>query len=203
MKRNISSVLLVVALFAGLATPACATEGDYFNQPGPYVGLAAAGGLSEFQGRSHGFGNSAGFNLRGGYRFNDYLAAEGLYEYMDEFDGRSLLSGVPAKSDFLTHNFSLMGKVILPTLGITRLQPYLGAGVGFLNANGSTKFALLGRQGRGDASDTEFAGRVDGGVDYFLTPAISTFFDLGYVMPTSHLSEVTYLSLSLGAKYRF
>ena len=203
MKRNIASVLVVVALLAGLAAPTRATATDDFNQPGPYVGLAAAGGLSDFQGRLCGFGDSAGFNLRGGYRFNDYLAAEGLYEYMDEFGGNKLFNGAPAKSDFLTHNFSLMGKVILPTLGFTRLQPYLGAGVGFLNADGSTKFTLLGQQGRRGVSDTEFAGRVDGGVDYFLTPALSTFFDLGYVMPTGQLSEVTYLSLSLGAKYRF
>ena len=104
--------------------------------------------VAEFQGRLHGFGDSAGFTLRGGYRFNDYLAAEGLYEYMNEFgSGKQLLNGAYAKSAFLTNNFSLMGKVILPTLGMTKLQPYVSAGVGFLNVNGSARFTLLERQG--------------------------------------------------------
>ena len=149
-------------------------------------------------------GDSAGFNVRGGYRFNDYVAAECLYEYMDKFGGaHSLLTGSSTRTDFMTNNFSLMGKVILPTLGITRLQPYLGAGVGFLNADGSVKLKLPELRVRSDIADTEFAGRVDGGFDLFFTPTISTFFDMGYVMPTSHLSDVNYISLSLGAKYNF
>src|SRR5437899_1007884 len=132
MKRNTCAVIITSALIGVLV--GLARAGDEFNRPGPYVGLGAAGGLSQFGGTLQNFGDSAGFNARGGYRFNDYLAIEGLYEYMDEFgSSQKFSSGTKVTTHFQTNNFSLMSKVILPTLGITRLQLYVSGGIGFLN----------------------------------------------------------------------
>ena len=188
-----------------LASSAHAT--DDFNRPGPYVGIGPSGGLTNFSGGFRGFGDSSGFNFRGGYRFNDYLAIEGLYEYMDDF-GASRTSATQRRSasaSIQTNNFSLLGKVILPTLGIPQLQPFVMGGVGFVNANGSGKLRVgsVTVEDRVAPSTTQFAGRVDGGVDYFFTPEISTFFDVGYVIPTEQLSNMPYLSLSAGVKYNF
>ena len=204
MKRNVYSMIVATALIAVIAGTARAS--DEFNRRGPYIGLGAAGGLTNFGGAFSGFGNSYGFNARGGYRFNDYMAIEGLYEYMDDF-GNSATSRnqrIKASASIQTSNFTLATKVIFPTLGITQLQPFLSGGIGFLNANGSGKLSVDGSE-RVDRtpSTTEFAGRVDGGVDYFLTREVSTFFDVGYVIPTGQLSDMNYLSLSAGLKYNF
>ena len=203
MKRNVYSMIVATALLAAIAGTARA--GDEFNRPGPYIGLGAAGGLTNFGGALSGFGNSYGFNFRGGYRFNDYMAIEGLYEYMDDF-GNSFTSTnrrVNASASIQTSNFSLLGKVIFPTLGIPQLQPFVSGGIGLLNANGSGKLSVGSETVKGTPSATEFAGRVDGGVDYFLTREVSTFFDVGYVIPTGELSNMNYLSLSAGVKYSF
>jgi len=203
MKRNVYSVILATALIAVIAGAACA--GDEFNRPGPYVGIGPAGGLTNFGGALSGFGNSLGFNFRGGYRFNDYMAIEGLYEYMDDF-GNSFTSTdrqVKASASIQTSNFSLLAKVIFPTLGIPQLQPFVSGGIGLLNANGSGKLNVRSATVDRTPSATEFAGRVDGGVDYFLTRDVSTFFDVGYVIPTGQLSNMNYLSLSAGVKYNF
>ena len=192
MKQVFVRKLLTVTLLLGIASPALAT--DAFNRPGPYLGLGAAGGLTNFSGALSGFGDSFGFNFRGGYRFNDYLAIEGLYEYMDDF-GNSRTSRnqrVKASASIQTSNFSLHAKVIIPT-GITQLQPFVSGGIGFLNANGSGKLRVgSATWWIGAPSTTEFAGRVDGGVDYFFTPEVSTFFDVGYVIPTDQLSDMSY-----------
>jgi opacity protein-like surface antigen len=200
MKQTMYRGVLTAALLVICASPVLAT--DAFNRPGPYLGLGMAGGLSDFGGAARGAEDSLGFNFRGGYRFTDYLAIEGLYEYMDEF--RKTFRGPlgnEATADIGTNNFSLMAKVILPTLG--QLQPFVSGGIGFLEASGTAHLNRVNGSFEGGGSSTEFAGRVDGGVDYFFTPEISTFFDVGYVIPTEQLDNLHYLSLSAGVKYNF
>ena len=83
MKRHVYSMMVAAVLIAVLAGTARAS--GEFNRPGPYLGIGPSGGLTNFSGVFQGFGNSYGFNFHGGYRFNDYVAIEGLYEYMDDF----------------------------------------------------------------------------------------------------------------------
>ncbi len=193
---TIVGALLVTALFAS----AHAEEG--YTGSGPYLGIGPAGGFSTFQKGLSGFGDSAGFNVRGGYRFTNYLAAEALYEYMDDF-GNSVKVGnrTAGHVDISTNNFSLLGRVILPTG--TLLEPYAVGGVGFLNANGNGTLKRLGAQVDGADSDTEFAGRVGGGFDAWITENIAAYVDADYVMPASGLSALRYVSLSGGVKYSF
>jgi opacity protein-like surface antigen len=202
MKRNGCLLLLAVALALVGARPVQAT--DAFNHPGPYVGLGAAGGLSDFGGSQRGAGDSVGFNFRAGYRFNDYLAIEGLYEYMDEFGKtRRDLLGEKLKTQLTTNGFWLMDKLLLPVPGMTMLQPYVSGGIGFLNVDRTKTFTSPDLRVHSDRSKLGFAGRVDGGVDYFVTPAVSAFLDAGYVIPTQEVSHLHYISVSAGLKYNF
>ena len=202
MKQCMYRGILTVALLVIWVRPGLAS--DSFNRPGPYLGLGAAGGIENFSGAARGAGDSFGFNFRGGYRFNDYLAIEGLYEYMDEF-GKTVKGplGNEATAHIGTNNFSVMPKVILPTLGLSQLQPFVSGGIGFLEASGTGKLRVGNTRFHGGGNGTEFAGRVDGGTDYFFTPELSTFFDLGYVIPTGKFENLDYLSLSAGIKYNF
>jgi opacity protein-like surface antigen len=173
------------------------------QQLGPYIGLGGSGGFSDFSHGERGFGDSAGFNLVGGYRWHEYFALEGLYEYMDDF-GRTqrLALGLPRLQAALrTHNFSLLGKLILPLPG--PLQPYVKGGVGFLNVDEERHLHGVRQELRGGRSGTEVAGRLDGGVDLQVTPQWSLNADAGYVMPTESLLPFSYFSASLGVRYRF
>lgn len=202
MRRVLIRKILIAALLFAIPNPALAE--DAFNRPGPYVGVGMAGGLSEFDGVARRSGDSPGFDVRGGYRLNDYFATEILYEYMDDFGTHRMNAlGNETHGHMTTHNFSWMGKLLAPTAGLTNLQPYISGGLGFLNVDGTTRIHEIDGTVRRARSGTEFAGRVDGGVDYFFTPEVSTFLDVGYVMPTDQLDHFHYLSLGLGVKYQF
>jgi len=202
MKRLFVRKLLTVTLLLGIASPALAT--DAFNRRGPYVGLGMAGGFSDFGGAARDSGDSPGFNVRGGYRFNDYVAIEALYEYMNDFGkGRRDFVSTRATGNFSTNNFNVMGKLLVPIPGVSNLQPYVSGGLGFLNVDGADRLHATDGTLRRVGSGTELAGRVDGGVDYYFTHRIATFLDAGYVMPTEQLDHLKYISLSLGVKYRF
>jgi len=200
MRRKARLTILAAALVGAVCSPVWAVEG--YTGPGAYLGIGPAGGFSTFQNDLKGFGDSYGFNARGGYRFTKYLAAEALYEYMDDFGSSATLgSRATGNVNITTNSFSLLGKVILPT--DTLLEPYAIGGVGFLNANGNGKLKTLGVQASGADSDTEFAGRVGGGFDVWITQNIAAYVDATYVMPTSGLSALRYVSLSGGVKYSF
>ena len=145
-----------------------------------------------------------GFNFRAGYRFNDYMAIEGLYEYMDEF-GKTVKGplGAKATTHLNTNGAWLMDKILLPLPGLSQLQPYLSGGIGFLIADTTSTFTAPGLKVRSDMSNIGFAGRVDGGMDFFVTPTLSTFVDAGYVIPTDEVAPLDYISVSVGLKYNF
>jgi OOP family OmpA-OmpF porin len=200
MRREACFTIVGAALVAVLSTSVSAEQG--YTGAGPYLGIGPAGGFSTFQDDLKGFGNSLGFNARGGYRFNDYLAAEALYEYMDDF-GTTVSAGnrVGGHVDIQTNHFSLLGKVILPTG--TLFEPYAVGGIGFLNANGNGKVNTPGAQLKGTDSDTEFSGRVGGGFDAWITENIAAYVDAAFVMPTGGLSNLRSVSLGAGVKYSF
>jgi hypothetical protein len=195
---------VALALLAGTARAA----DDDFDRPGPYVGAGAAGGFSAFQGslKSGKFDDSVGFDVRAGYRFPQHLmgaalAAEGVYEYMDDFGSAAKFgSSGDAKADIRTNNFSVMGKLILP---IQRFQPYLTGGVGFLEQGSRRRLKDIGLSDGGSDQDIEFAGRFGGGVDVYLTQNVSLDVDTAYVIPRGGLSDMQYFSLSGGAQYHF
>jgi outer membrane protein with beta-barrel domain len=204
IQRIMSVMLLTAAVLAVL--PEAARAATDYTRPGPYLGLGVSGGLEEFNGGSgSAFGDSAGLTFRGGYRFTPYFALEGLYEYMDDFGfSATTLRGTKIHDDVHTHNFSLMGKGILP-LGCIQpslefVQPYLTGGVGFLNANNSGK--IRGEELNG-SSATEFAGRVGAGIDLQATSQLALTLDSGYVLPTNQLSNLNYISFGMGVRYTF
>jgi opacity protein-like surface antigen len=161
--------------------------------------VGVAGGLEDFGGGRSAFGDSAGATVRGGYRLAPYFAVEGLYEYMDDFGLRATtLGGTKVRQDIRTHNFSLMGKAILP-LGF--VQPYLSGGVGLLNADHAVK--IRGQEFRHGGSATEFAGRVGAGIDLVATSHLALTLDSGYVLPMGRLEDFNYISFGMGVRYTF
>lgn len=204
MKHKVFAIVTALLVSCASGGAYAASEPD-LDRLGPYVGIGAAAGLSDFTRGARGFGDSAGFNLLAGYRWHEYFALEGLYEYMDDFGRTNRVGSLDrrVRTDLRTHNFSLMGKVILPVLG--PVEPYVKGGIGFLNADVDQHLKLLGHDGRRlrGGSGTELSGRLDGGIDFLLTPHLALTADAGYVMPTESLYSLNYVSLSLGAQYRF
>ena len=206
--KRLFGVLAGLALVVGSNHAWALTGEDEFNRPGAYVGLGASGFISGFQGllgRAD-FGNTAGFNIRGGYRLNPFFAAEAVYEYGNSFGasrtgtvGRQEIFGA---SSIQTNGFSVGAKLILP---LGRFQPYLGGGVGFVNANGNLKIRddNTGRSVRASDSGTGFAGRFGGGIDVFINEKWSVFADNAYTITATGPTDVYYYSFGVGGRYNF
>src|SRR5689334_6865490 len=80
--KYVGSLLLTILV---VMVPARSPAQNTPQQLGPYIGLGASAGFSDFTHGVQGYGDSAGFNVVAGYRWHDYFAIEGLYEYMDDF----------------------------------------------------------------------------------------------------------------------
>jgi len=182
--RNVLAILAALALTMTV-TSARADEDNEFNRPGAYAGLGGVYAVSAFQGDlKNRTGNSMGFQARGGYRFDEIFALEGLYEYVDNFGAKEANVGI------WTNHASVNGKLILP---LDRFQPYLSGGIGFLNANS------------GGQDRWAFAGRFSAGTDLALTEHVALFLDAAYLLPGGGgvATDLQYSSFGWGGKYQF
>lgn len=170
------------------------SDWDAFNRPGPYVGVGGSYMVSGFQdgAASADFGDTLGFNVRGGYRLNEYWAFEGIYEYGDDFGAHQV---VPS-GDIQTNSFTANAKLIVP---LGRFQPYLMGGAGLINANADKAL----RNTNWDVDGTNFAGRFGGGVDLYATENVALYLDAAYTIPIHEVSDLYHFSFGWGAKYVF
>ena len=201
MKHRFGMVITTATVLTILIVPVHAAQ-PQVHQRGAYAGLGVVGGLEHFSRQLRGFGDSAGFNARLGYRFTDYFAAEGFYEYMDKFGlSQTFADGARAHASLTTHSFSLMGKINLPNVG--NIQPFVSPGIGFLAADSAVRVDRGQRGFKVGDDSIAFAGRVNGGLDFLLTERLGLTLEAGYVMPTGNLSDLNYISFGLGARYHF
>ena len=199
----------VVALLSALAVLVAGGSvraEDEFNRPGFSVGLGASGLISGFQGALGrlDYGNTAGFNVHGGYRFNDFLALDGVYEYGNSFgrSGATFNQTITGNSSINTNAVTVGPKLILP---LGRFQPYLDGGIGFVEASGNVRITdnITGVSRSGGANGAGFAGRFGGGIDLFLTENWSLYGDNAYTITATGPSNVYYYSFGVGGRYSF
>jgi opacity protein-like surface antigen len=177
-------------LLIALAGSAKETEPDY-GATGFYLGIGAAYAWDQFDQFSTREPDMAiGFDAWGGYRFLSYLAAELQLEYMNGFDVSYPWYGYYLEGEAVTFTGNL--KAYLP---LGRFQPFLMSGVGL----GFVKFEFGGN----DNSDTAFAARFGGGIDFYVTESVALQISSSYVLQTGDLDGLDYVSMTAGLQYRF
>lgn len=166
---------------------------------------------------SRAFDDSWGFNLRGGWRFNDYFATEAVLEYADGYSSEVSYPALgvagetnTTKDTLWTIDFAVNGKAILP---LGRFEPYVSGGIGFMYGNQLEINDIWGRdpdtgenvQTRTSSSDDPvvFMGRVAGGVDFAVTDTVGLFAEAAYLIPTSSLEDFNAISVTLGGRLTF
>jgi opacity protein-like surface antigen len=183
-----------------LAAPALAedgkqSEGPDYGRDGFYLGANVIGASYINIGdrdQSPDADETAGFNIYGGYRFNEGIA----FEVQGEWLAKSDVDVNNTSSDIET--WAITGNVkyfILPD----RFQPYLLMGMGGMHADFKDDFdAGLG------GSDGDFIFRFGGGLDFYITEAIVASLGADYVLPAgSDLEDLDYVSYGAGIQYRF
>lgn len=178
--------------------------------------------------------DTPGFDMRAGYRINDMFAAELNLQYLNNyelelrgttlytFNGTNLVENVIGDqriAEFTSYNILASGR-FYPMTGI--FQPYLSAGIGTVVADIETEDAEVLVPGSplppasvpqiegGNSTEAVFAGKIGGGVDYYLTRNIALTFDVAWLLTTEMdvkgLPEKfapTQVPFTVGAMYRF
>jgi outer membrane protein OmpA-like peptidoglycan-associated protein/opacity protein-like surface antigen len=167
--------------------------------------------------------DTPGGAFRAGYRFNSLFAAELDYQYLHQFeidrkDNYHFSDAVLAnpanapiiaaadrdvRADITVHSIMANGK-LYPMTGV--IQPYLLAGLGVLIGDTDEK-----AQGGGSSVEPIFAGRIGGGIDFYLTRSVAWNFDVSYTITPKDFSpdglerdiSLTHVPISTGLIYRF
>ncbi len=185
--RNLIGFPFLVVLIV-LTSPAWGQDGDAtedFARSGPYGIVLGVGAIETFDNTGpFDFSNGGGFNVRAGWRLWPYLAAEMQFEYVTGFSDLGL--------DIDVWNVTWNAKAFLLT---GRWQPYALFGMGVAEAN------LDGPGGSIDEND--FAIRVGGGLDFYVTEHVALTVESAWIKPTDDIKDVNYVTIGGGIQYRF
>lgn len=171
-----------------------------FDRPGLYIGGGLVGGfttrlegeLTEIPGVND-VEVDPSFGLVGkvGARITPRVALEARYEWMEDFE-TSFAGNEIAETTTSTVTADVKGY-----LGTGRIQPYLSAGAGFLRAKSDDPTSSFQK------TDTDFAARFGGGVDFYLTEVVGLSLDTSYVVGTGDVENLDYVSVGAGVFLRF
>jgi len=189
-----TGVLMRVALAVGVlclcSHTAIAEEGkvDYARNGG-YVSLGALYAIPDAGSDvADKFGtdiaDSWGFDSRLGYRVHPNVGWDLQFQYYNQFTGRT--DGVKV-AKFNGQSFSANIKVNVLR---GRIQPYFAGGIGFLRFE-SNRTTL------------DFAGRIAGGVDAYLTGNVVAYAEASSILPADTLDGFRLAPFVLGLQYRF
>jgi hypothetical protein len=134
--------------------------------------------------------NALGLNFAAGLRVLRYVGLDLGLEYIPSFDARSF-----APADITTTLITINGRFYLPGLGLglsDRIQPFALTGAGVLIADTEiTRF------------QSGFAARLGGGLDIWLNDSLALGLTATYVLTTSDVDGLDYVSLGWGFQYTF
>jgi opacity protein-like surface antigen len=171
---------LIILLAACLALAAQSASAQDYGRPGVYAGLNGVTGIETINNDGT---TDVGIGVSGrlGYRFAPRFAVEAQSEWSGDFvDGPFDLT-----STTVTANAKLY-------LAEQQIQPYVMAGIGAQIADTNV-----------GPSETEFAARVGGGLDFYLNERFGLLGEVAYTIPTGELDGLDYVSVGWGAFYRF
>lgn len=191
--RGLSSTVAIFFLVAGISWGGTALAAKP-DPSGPYLGIGVGFGFNNFEDTgSLNIDPAYGFDAWGGYKFNEWVAAELQLEYLNGFDTSGFF--VDVKAQVVTFGGNLK---VFPLASVLsrRIQPFLLAGPGFtwieLDANS------LGR-----ADELDFSARFGGGIDFYVTDNVALQLSSSYVLTTGSIDGSDYISLVAGVQYKF
>ena len=174
----------------------------YWGNGRHYVGISGVWGAEDFDNDFSSFGGAAidtdvedgfGFGLKFGHRFARHIAAEGHFEFIDEFDVSELgVDSADVETWALTANLRLY-----PVRGI--IEPYALIGTGIMHARLEDELG----QFRTERS-TGFVGRFGGGVDLRMSEFVSLNLEASYLAPAGdQVEDLDYVSVGWGLQFHF
>jgi len=196
-------IVAVVWLAATVGSGAAQARGEY-SRPGLHAALQGVFAMPTWESElgvqvattapgtpAPSLSLSGGFDMRGGYRFHERVAAEMGFDYVSPY---SISIGGAEVGEASNWMFYVGAKLYLLTEAI---QPHLTLGMGAYHLDYAIPFAGV------LVDATSFSPRFGVGVDYYVDWRWGLTAELDYVIGTRQLVDRDRLSLSIGAFYRF
>jgi opacity protein-like surface antigen len=182
MTRRLLILLLGLCVASASASASASAQEEV-----DYARTGLYGGMGGVYAHGSDVGSGGGLALRAGYRMMPHIGAEISFEWLGGFD-----PGFGANSvDTWSLGLSLRGYLLTG-----RVQPYglLGAGVAKSDAGGGLPIKIDGTGGEL---------RLGGGVEIYLTEEVVLDLRGAYLFRMDDIDDFDYLSISVGASYRF
>jgi len=157
-----------------------------FDTRGAFLAGGVNGSFEDFDTGALDFDDAVGFGVRGGYRFEDWIAAEFQYEWSGTFDGNFLSSEIDL--------YYIGANARIYPVGVW-IQPYALIGVGLLYGRLDTAI--------GDADETAAAFRLGAGTEIPVFDRLRLTLEASYVIPTGDLEDFDYASVGAGIIWYF
>lgn len=157
-----------------------------------------------------------GIHARAGYRFHPRVVAEAQFEWNSEssVDARDTQRTNPTSQSDMARieTWAVTANVKFYPFSLGRVQPWLVSGIGLMRFQGDNRSPLIPANERqifefntDGERQTDFAGRVGGGIDIYFADSdrFSLVLGASYVIPAGGLDAFDYVSTELGLQYRF
>jgi hypothetical protein len=126
--------------------------------------------------------DSWGLYAKIGYHFHKLFAVQFDYNYLFGFE-----KGSDIDLEVMTFMAGLKGYFPVDYF----IKPYVIAGLGIMYADND------------GADETDYCGKIGGGLDLFVSPEFSINFETNYTGGFRDLDELRYINLLLGASFHF
>jgi Outer membrane protein beta-barrel domain len=201
LMKRFQAVCFVIAIMVFVAPGFLGTQASAEY----YMGLAGNYASANLNGKFDP-DNSVGINFRAGTQYRDWFAVELNLDYLPEFkdDGEIEVENVEIDADFDMEVLSfIFDAKFMPTLGTSSLRPILFAGFGWMVATADSSRPTREYLNSRSLDGSDFCWNFGLGLDYRISEIYSFDFKGTYVKGLGEVSDVEYLTLSLGVSYHF
>ncbi len=211
-KRGTWSTVFGLILAALLMVPGLAPAAE----TGPYFGIGATFAKQDFDtgdldrelsgtGLSADFGDTWGLNVKAGYKFNRYIAAELAFDYLPGFkwDVATRIGGTPVTGEMTVDVTAWTLAVKISPFDSQKVKPYFVIGGGIMNASADVSVAVPGAAASASDDETDLCGKVGLGVDYFVTDRVSLGLEGAYFAGFNDLDNIRFYTITAGVAYHF
>lgn len=211
-KRGSWSTAIGLIVAALLMVPGLAPAAE----KGPYFGIGGTFAKQDFDtgdldkalagsGLSADFGDTWGLNVRAGYKFNRYIAAELAFDYLPGFDWdvATRVGGTPVAGKLSVDVMAWTLSAKISPFDLQKIKPYVIVGGGIMHASADATVSIPGASASSSDDETDICGKIGLGVDYFVTDKVAIGLEGAYWAGFNDLDNIRFYTVTAGVAYHF
>jgi len=221
-KRGTWSMVIGIVAAVLLMAPGLAPAAEI----GPYIGIGGTFAKQDFDtgdldrelagtGLSADFDDTWGLNVKAGYKFNRYVAAELALDYLPNFKWSvaTRVGGTPLSGELTVDVMAWTISAKISPFDSQKIKPYFVVGGGIMHASADATVSIPGASAYGDISysssddETDLCGKIGLGVDFFVTDQVSLGLEGAYFAGFNDLDIIgfrpRFYTVTAGVAYHF